>query len=84
MSLASRGITIMDIMTDVLVMNWIELSLMGGVNGWVCISNYAGNLWVCNPQSSLYSPIIRNSSLAYIALLAHLPSRTSLTLKCQR
>jgi hypothetical protein len=44
MSLASRGITIIDIMTDVLVKNWIELSLMGDVNGWVYISNYAGNL----------------------------------------
>ena len=31
----------MDIMTDVLVKNWIELSLMGNVNGSVCISNYA-------------------------------------------
>ena len=31
----------MDIMTDVLVRNWIELSLMGDVNRSVCISNYA-------------------------------------------
>ena len=47
---------IMDIMTDVLVRNWIELSLIDRVNGWVCISNYAGEFYSSNFLLFFQSP----------------------------